>query len=51
MKLIEHFFRAAGISPYFKCPKCGYAEARLVKGDIAYSPCPNCGNSPMYRVK
>jgi len=34
-----------------KCPNCGYAEARLVKGDVATSPCPKCGHSPLYRVK
>ena len=38
-------------SPYFYCPKCNYVEARLVKGDVAMSPCPNCGASPLYRVK
>lgn len=38
-------------SEYFKCSKCGYAEARLILGDVSYTPCPKCGNSPMYRVK
>ncbi len=38
-------------SEYFKCPKCGYSEARLVLGDIATSPCPNCGHTPLYRIK
>ncbi len=38
-------------SEYFKCPNCGYSEPRLVKGDVAYSPCPRCGSSPLYRVK
>lgn len=38
-------------SEYFKCPKCGYAEPRLVKGDVSTSPCPECGHSPLYRVK
>ena len=38
-------------SPYFKCPNCGYTEARLVKGDVAYSPCPRCGHSPLHRVQ
>lgn len=38
-------------SDYFKCEKCGYAEMRKVLGDVSYSPCPECGHSPMYRVK
>ena len=38
-------------SEYFKCPKCGYAEARLILGDVSTTPCPECGHSPMYRVK
>lgn len=38
-------------SDWFECKKCGYQEMRRVLGDIAYSPCPQCGNSPMYRVK
>lgn len=38
-------------SEYFECPSCGYKEPRLVKGDISTTPCPNCGNTPLYRVK
>ncbi|MBD5479737.1 MAG: hypothetical protein HDR14_10695 [Lachnospiraceae bacterium] len=38
-------------SDWFECRKCGYKEMRLVLGDISSSPCPECGNSPMYRVK
>jgi len=52
MKLTHFIFPAImHKSPYFKCPNCGYAEARLVKGDVATSPCPKCGHSPLYRVK
>jgi len=35
---------------YFKCPECGYAERRLVRGNISYSPCPKCGHTPLIRV-
>lgn len=38
-------------SDWFECPKCGYKEMRKVLGDIAYAPCPECGHSPLYRVK
>lgn len=38
-------------SIYFKCPNCGYAEARRIIGDESWSPCPQCGHKPMYRVK
>lgn len=36
-------------SEYFKCPRCEYAEARLVKGDVSHTPCPQCGYPTMYR--
>lgn len=38
-------------SEYFKCPKCGYAEPRLILGDVSHTPCPECGNKTMIRVK
>ncbi len=41
-------------SDYFECPKCGwrYPGPLLIKGDIAPStPCQNCGNSYLVRVK
>lgn len=38
-------------SDCFECPKCGYQEMRRVKGDISYSPCSNCGNPTMIRIK
>lgn len=38
-------------SDWFECRKCGYKEMRKVLGDVAYEPCPECGASPMYRVK
>lgn len=38
-------------SDWFVCPKCGYQEMRRVLGDISYSPCPNCGNTIMIRMK
>ena len=37
-------------SEFFKCEKCGYAERRLILGDISHTPCPQCGHSPMKRV-
>ena len=50
MKLTDRIIPIMMKSEYFECRKCGYSEPRLVKGDIAYSPCPNCGNTPMYRM-
>ena len=38
-------------SDWFKCPNCGYAEMRKILGDVSNTPCPECGHSPMYRVK
>lgn len=38
-------------SEYFKCNRCGYAEPRLVRGNVSHTPCPECGYSPLYRVK
>jgi ribosomal protein L37AE/L43A len=38
-------------SDWFECRKCGNRELRRVQGDISSSPCSECGNSPMYRMK
>jgi len=40
-------------SDYFKCPRCGWTTPgpRLVKGDIAHTPCEECGHSYLVRVK
>lgn len=40
-------------SDYFKCPRCGwqYPGPRLVKGDVAQTPCEKCGFSYLVRVK
>lgn len=38
-------------SDWFECRNCGYKERRKILGDISSEPCPECGKSPMYRVK
>lgn len=40
-------------SDYFRCPRCGWETSgpRLVKGDIAQTPCENCGHSYLVRIK
>jgi len=40
-------------SDYFKCPRCGWTTPgpRLVKGDIAQTPCEQCGHSYLVRIK
>lgn len=39
---------------YFKCPKCGWIHPGplLVLGDVAHgTPCQQCGNSTLVRIK
>ena len=40
-------------SDYFQCPRCHWQAPgpRLVKGDIAQTPCGNCGFSYLVRIK
>lgn len=38
-------------SDWFECPNCKYQEMRRVLGDISHSPCPECGNPTMRRMK
>lgn len=38
-------------SDWFECRKCGYKERRKILGDVSKESCPECGASPMYRVK
>ena len=40
-------------SEYFKCPRCGWTTdgPRLVRGDVAQTPCEKCGHSYLVRVK
>lgn len=44
---------ATMFSEYFKCPRCGWTTdgSRLVRGDVAQTPCEKCGHSYLVRVK